>query len=91
MVDISSTYYTRYNYMFRRLTMAILRLYMKDLVFFYILLTVHLSIFISVINPLDAQNLFYSKFISCLYMFRALCAHHQANIVLYNLWYHHTY
>jgi len=34
------------------------------------------SLFILVINQLDAQNLFYSKFISCLYMFRAPCAHH---------------
>jgi len=39
--------------------------------FFDVLLTVHLSIFISVFNQLDAQNLFYNKFISCLYMFRA--------------------
>jgi len=32
----------------------------------------HLPIFISVISQLDAQNfLFYNKFISCLYMFRA--------------------
>jgi len=23
------------------------------------------------------KNLFYNKFIKCLYMFRALCAHHQ--------------
>jgi len=39
---------------------------------FDVLLTVHLSIFILVINQLDAQNiLFYNKFISCLYMFRA--------------------
>jgi len=29
------------------------------------------SQYISVINQLDAQNLFYNKFISCLYMFRA--------------------
>ena len=42
--------------------------------FFSVLLTVHLSIFILVINQLDAQNLFYNKFISCLYMFRAPCA-----------------
>jgi len=35
--------------------------------------------------------LFYNKFIICLYMFRALCAHHQeVKIVLYSLWYHHT-
>ena len=35
---------------------------------FYVLLTVHLSIFILVINQLDAQNLFYNKFVSCLYL-----------------------
>jgi len=35
--------------------------------------------------------LFYNKFIICLYMFRALCAHHQEiKIVLYSVWYHHT-
>ena len=35
--------------------------------------------------------LFYIKFIIFLYMFRALCAHHQeVEIVLYNIWYHHT-
>jgi len=35
--------------------------------------------------------LFYNKFIICLYMFRALCAHHQEdNIVLYSIWYRHT-
>ena len=33
--------------------------------------------FILVINQLDAQNLFYNKFISCLYMFRATCDHRQ--------------
>ena len=60
--------------------------------FFYVLLTVHLSVFILVINQLDAQNLFYNKFISCLYMFRAPCANRQeVKIVLYSLWYHHTY
>ena len=37
------------------------------------------------------QFLFYNKFIICLYMFRALCAHHQeVKTVLYSLWYHHT-
>ena len=47
--------------------------------------------FILVINQLDAQNLFYNKFISCLYMFRAPCARRQeVKIVLYSLWYHHT-
>ena len=49
-------------------------------------------IFFLVINQLNAQNLFYSKFISCLYMFWAPCAHRQeVKIVLYSLWYHHTY
>ena len=39
---------------------------------FYVLLTVHLSIFISVINQIDAQNFCFTvSFISCLYMFRA--------------------
>ena len=54
---------------------------------FDVLLTVHLSIFIFVVNELDAQNLFYNKFISCLYMFRAPSAHRQeVKIVLYSLW-----
>jgi len=36
--------------------------------------------------------LFYNKFIVCLYMFPALCVHHQEDkIVLYSIWYHHTY
>ena len=35
--------------------------------------------------------LLYNMFIICLYMFRALCAHHQeVKIVLYSIWYHHT-
>jgi len=52
---------------------------------------VHLSIFILIINQLDAQNLFYNEFFSCLYMFRAPCALRQeVKIVLYSLWYHHT-
>jgi hypothetical protein len=41
---------------------------------FYILLTVHLDIFL-VNDQLDA--LFLNAFISCLYMFRATSAHHQ--------------
>ena len=45
-----------------------------------------------VINQFDAQSLFYNKFSSCLYMFRAPRAHHQeVKIVLYSLWYHDTY
>jgi len=36
--------------------------------------------------------LFYNKFIKFLYMFQALCAHHQEDkIVLYSIWYHHTW
>ena len=32
--------------------------------------------------------LFYNKFIICLYMFRAICVHHQeVKIVLYSIWY----
>ena len=35
--------------------------------------------------------LFHNKFIICLYMSRALCAHHQeVKIVLYSIWYHLT-
>jgi len=35
--------------------------------------------------------LFYNKFMIHLYMFRALCAHHQeVRIVLHSIWYHHT-
>ena len=35
--------------------------------------------------------LFYNKFINNLYMFRALCAHHQeVKIVLYSIWYRYT-
>ena len=54
---------------------------------FDVLLTVHLSIFIIVINQLDAQNFCFTiSFISCLYMLRAPCAHHQEDkIVLYSL------
>ena len=60
--------------------------------FFNVFLTVHLSIFILVLNQLAAQNLFYNKFISCLCMFRAPCARRQeVKIALYSLWYHHTY
>jgi len=39
---------------------------------FDVLLTVHLSLYISVINQLDAQNFCFTiSFFSCLYMFRA--------------------
>ena len=61
--------------------------------FLYVLLTVYLSIFILVINQHDAQIFCFTiSFISFLYMFRAPCAHHQdVKIVLYSIWYHHTY
>jgi hypothetical protein len=37
------------------------------------------------------ETFFYNRFIIRLYMFRALCAHHQeVKIVLYSIWYHHT-
>jgi len=37
------------------------------------------------------QKFLFYKFIICLYVFRALCAHHQeVKIVLYSIWYHHT-
>jgi len=40
-------------------------------------------VFILVINQIDAQNLFDSKFISCLYMFRVPCAYHQGSKLYY--------
>jgi len=44
-----------------------------------------------IIRPIGVRNLFYSKFISSLYMFRAPCAHRQeVKIVLYSILYHHT-
>ena len=48
-----------------------------DVIYFNVLLNVHISIFILVINQLDAKNLFYNKYISCLNMFRLPCAHRQ--------------
>ena len=41
------------------------------------LLTPFYTLLILVINQLDVQNLFYNKFISFLYMFRAPRAHRQ--------------
>jgi hypothetical protein len=38
------------------------------------------------------KMLFYYKFIKYIYMFRALYSHRQeVKILLYSLWYHHTY
>ena len=57
-----------------------------------VLLTVHLSIFISVFNQLDAQNLFHNKFYFMPLHVSSTCAHHQeVKIALHSLWYHHTY
>ena len=59
---------------------------------FDVLLTVHLSIFISVINLLDAQNLFHNKFYFMPLHVSSTCAHLQeVKIALHSLWYHHTY
>jgi hypothetical protein len=57
-----------------------------------VLLTVHLSIFISVFNQLDAQNLLHNKFYFVPLHVSSTCAHHQeVKIALYSVWYHHTY
>ena len=59
---------------------------------FGVLLTVHLSIFISVFNQLDAQNLFHNKFYFMPLHVSSTCAHHQeVKIALHKFWYHHTY
>jgi len=59
---------------------------------FDVLLTVQLSIFISVFNQLDAQNLFHSKFYFMPLHVSSTCAYHQqVKIALHSLWYHHTY
>jgi len=58
---------------------------------FDVLLTVHLSIFISIINQLDAQDLFHNKFYFLPLHVSSTCAHHQeVKISLHSLLYHHT-
>jgi len=53
--------------------------------------TVHLSIFISVFNQLDAQNLFHNKFYFMPLHVSSTCADHQeVKIALHSLWYRHT-
>ena len=53
--------------------------------------TVTCCAFILVLTNLTHKTC-YNKFISCLYMFPAPCDHRQeVKIVLYSLWYHHTY
>ena len=43
------------------------------------------------VHRLRELFLFYNKFIIFVYMFRALCVHHQEiKIVLYSIWYHHN-
>ena len=67
------------------------RLLLQSSTLFDVLMTVHLSIFISVINQLDAQNLFHNKFYFMPLHVSSTCAHHQeVKIVLHSLWYHHT-
>jgi len=59
--------------------------------FFEILLTVRLSIFISVFNQIDAQNLFHNKFHFMPLHVSSTCAHRQeVKIALHSLWYHRT-
>jgi len=61
-------------------------------IFFDVLLTVHLSIFISVFNQIDAQNLFHNKVYFMPLHVSSTCDHHQeVKIALNSLWYHHTY
>ena len=55
--------------------------------FFDVLLTVHLSIFISVFNQLYAQNLFHNKFYFMPLHVLSTFAHHQeVKIALHSLW-----
>ena len=50
----------------------------------------HLNIFIYLYQPTSCTTFY--KFISSLYMFRAhVLIVRRAKIVLYSLWYHHTY
>ena len=59
---------------------------------FDVLLTVLLSIFISVFNQLDAQNLFHNKFYFIPLHVSSTCAHHQeVKIALHSLLYRQTY
>ena len=56
-------------------THAHLQTYVSVFFFFDVLLTVHLNIFISVINQLDAQNFVLFYFMSV--HVSSTCAHHQ--------------
>jgi len=49
-------------------------------------------LFVSIINQLDAQNLFHNNFYFMPVHVSSTCAHHQeVKIALHSLWYHHTY
>jgi len=57
--------------------------------FFYVLLTVHLSIILAMTNLMH-KFLFFNKFIIFLCMFRALlCSSSGSQIVFYSIWYRH--
>jgi len=57
-----------------------------------VLLTVNLSIFISVFNQFDAQNLFHNKFYFVPLHVSSTCAYHQkVKIALHSPGYHQTY
>jgi len=50
------------------------------------------TLFISVFNQLDTQNLFHNKFYFMPLYVSSTCAHHQeVKIALPSLWYHQTY
>ena len=59
---------------------------------FDVLLTVHLSIFISVLNQLMHKTLFYNRFYFMPLHVSSTCSHHQeVKIALRSLLYHQTY
>jgi len=85
-----------YNVILRRVRVTIEavenQILLKLWAFFYVLLTVHLSIFISVFKQFDAQNSFHNKFHVMPLHVSSACAHHQeVKIALHSLWYHHSY
>ena len=58
----------------------------------HLLIVGRLKLYYTASGIITPKNLFYNKFISCLYMFRAPCAHRQeVKTVLCSLWYYHTY
>jgi len=70
-------------------------------IFFDVLLTVHLGMFTSVINQLDAHNFcFTTSLFHASTCFEHMCSssggqncitHQEVKIALHSLWYHHTY